>query len=192
MSKALQIVIPVRKGGNAYTTLSSLGKSAFQDFDIVVVQDEWGNANMARNAGATGDSEFLLFSDDDIEWEPDGVGAMIDTLKENPDVSFAYGAYAMGGKTHCWEEWNPHILRMRNYISTMSVIRRSAFPGWDESLCRLQDWDLWLTMARLGRVGKQVAPRCFRIFSTGVRDGITRNGKVSYEEAYRIVKEKHA
>lgn len=40
-----------------------------------------------------------------------------------------------------------------NYISTMSLIRTEKFPGFDETLPRFQDWDLWLTMLRKGNTG---------------------------------------
>jgi hypothetical protein len=189
MSKLLQIVIPVREGGNAYTTLRSLGRSRFQDFDVVVVQDRWGNANAARNAGAAGDSEFLLFSDDDIEWEPRAIGHLIHSLKVTGQA-VAYGQYEMGGKVYCDSPFSLQKLRRHNFISTMSLIRRSVFPGWDQMLQRLQDWDVWLRISQVHPDGFVYLPEI--IFRTAVRDGITKNGKISYQDAERIVKEKHS
>ena len=40
-----------------------------------------------------------------------------------------------------------------NYIHTSSLVRRSAFPGFDEDIKRFQDWDVWLTMAEQGKKG---------------------------------------
>ncbi len=188
--KELQIIIPVRAGGNAYTTLRSLGKSEYQDCDIVISQDEWGNANKARNAGyaLAQDSELVLFSDDDIEWECSGIGAMVNGLRYYPDRAFCYGAYQMGERFYCRDEFDAALLQKRNYISTMTVIRRQAFPGWDESLERLQDWALFLQMVRNGHSGVHYSGT---VFKTAVRDGITRNGKVSYQEAEQVIRRKH-
>jgi glycosyltransferase involved in cell wall biosynthesis len=80
--RSLSIIIPVRAGDDPAITLHSLGRSEFQDFTITIQHDEWGNANKARNAGfrLAPDSEFVLFSDADIEWEPKGIGAMVEAL----------------------------------------------------------------------------------------------------------------
>lgn len=187
----LSIVIPVRAGGDPYLTLRHLGAQSFQNFEIIISQDEWNNANAARQAGfaLTQDTPFLLFSDDDIQWRPDALACMIETLDGCPEAAYAYGSYEMGGRTYCNQVFDERILEQRNYISTMSIIRRVDFPGWDVALERLQDWEifrrLWLFYAKWG-------VHCGRvIFVTCVRDGITRNGRVSYEEAYKMIVEKH-
>lgn len=71
----------------------------------------------------------------------------------------------------------------------MSVIRRSGFPGFDESLRRLQDYDLWLTMLGRGQRGVYCGAE---VFSTLVRNGITYAPDAQpYEEALRVVRRKH-
>ena len=42
------------------------------------------------------------------------------------------------------------------YIHTMSLIKKEDYPetGWDESIAKLQDWDLWLTMSEQNKKGK--------------------------------------
>jgi len=62
------------------------------------------------------------------------------------------------------------------------------FPGWDESIERLQDFDLWLSILTPGKLAVNCGRR---IFSTARRDGITQNGKVSYQDAWQRLKEKH-
>lgn len=188
--KPLTIVIPVREGGNPAITLQSLGRQDDQRFDIVISQDECGSANWARNRG--GDlvrTEFVLFSDDDIAWKPDAIRTMMQCLERNPDASYCYGAYEMAGRTQCNRHFCADALRRQNYISTMSIIRTADFPGFDESLQRLQDWDLWLTLLDRGKVGVY----CEKvIFETFVRDGITYGPGISYQEAYSIVRSRHA
>jgi hypothetical protein len=50
-------------------------------------------------------------------------------------------------------------------IHTMALIRRQNMTpkGWDESIKKLQDWDLWLTMLEEGRVGAFVNEVLFTI-----------------------------
>jgi len=189
MSILLSVVIPVRQCEDAGVTLASLKRQTFQDFSAIVSPDTHGNANWARNRGFERCSApFVLFSDNDIQWEPDALQVLMDTLKRNPSASYAYGAYRHGSRINSGQDFDAEALKRKNYISTMSVIRTEHFPGFDESLQRLQDWDLWLTMLEQGHVGVF----CGRtVFYTAVKLGITHNGKVSWEEAERIVKAKH-
>jgi len=190
--KSLAIIIPVRAGDDPAITLHSLGRSEFQDFTITIQHDEWGNANKARNAGfrLAPDSEFVLFSDADIEWDTKGIGAMVRALKSDPRPAYAFGGYEMGGVNYCMAPFDADVLRRRNLASTMSVIRRDQFTRfmWDEELERLQDYGLWLAMANYGQEGINIGTI---IFSTARRDGITQNGKVSYQDAWQRLKEKH-
>jgi glycosyltransferase involved in cell wall biosynthesis len=185
----LSVVIPVRQSGNAEITLASLQKQTFKDFQIVVSPDKRGNANWARNHGFERcSSRYVLFSDDDIKWEPDALQVLVEALEPCPRASYSYGAYRCGKRINSGQHFNSQELLRKNYISTMSVIRSEHFPGFDESLQRLQDWDLWLTMLEQGHVGVF----CGRtVFSTEVRPGITHNGKISWHEAERIVRVKH-
>jgi hypothetical protein len=41
------------------------------------------------------------------------------------------------------------------------LLRREHFPGFDESVRRLQDWDLWLTMLEAGRTGTWIPETLF-------------------------------
>lgn len=185
----LSVVIPVRQGGNAETTLASLQQQTFKDFQVIQSPDKRGNANWARNRGFEQySSPYVLFSDDDIQWELDALQALMDTLTYTPAASYAYGAYRCGKRINSGQEFDAQELRRKNYISTMSIIRSKHFPGFDESLQRLQDWDLWLTMLDRGHVGVF----CGRtIFTTEVRPGITHSSKISWHEAERIVRMKH-
>lgn len=187
----LTIVIPVGKGDTPEPTLRSLAKSEFRDFTLVVSQDEVGNANWARNRGFEKvTTPFVLFSDADINWRPTGIGAMVNALRNSPEASYAYGAYEMGPRTIGAVPFTAAGLRRMNYISTMAVIRTEHFPGFDESIRRLQDWDLWLTMLERGHVGVYVGQT---VFSTTVRQGgITYGGSLDWKTAERIVKEKHS
>lgn len=186
----LTIIIPFRPGSRAEPTLRTLASQTWRDFDIVLSQDEKRNANWARNRGwEMADSELLLFSDDDIEWRPDALERLVSTLDAHPESSYSYGAYQMAGKLVCNQEWDAGLLRRQNFISTMTVIRAEHFPGFDETIPRLQDYDVWLTMLKAGHQGVYCG---HVIFSTEYSaDGITRGSGISYGEAINIIRQKH-
>jgi glycosyltransferase involved in cell wall biosynthesis len=186
--KDITVVIPNKHGQNPSATIGSLYFQTYLGFDIIIVNDFDLNANKARNAGLRKvDTEFVLFSDNDIFWKKDAIEKMRQVLLEDRLVSYAYGAYEMDGNLHCNQPFNPVELRKRNFISTMSLVRTEDHPGFDENIKRLQDWDVWLTMLENGYHGKFTGGV---VFSTPVRDGITKNG-IPWNEAINAIKKKH-
>lgn len=191
--KSLTVIIPSRNERPITKTLNSLQRQTFQDF-VTVVQPDFGNGgNWARNKGFEAcRTEYVLFCDDDIDWMPDGIEAMVDTLDATPDAAYSYGSYQadVRGRLHLISDrqFDPVALRKNNFVSTMSVIRSDLFPGFDENLKRLQDWDLWLTMLEQGHVGKH----CGKIIFRTVTDpkGVTF-GTIPWPEAYAAIRKKH-
>jgi len=189
-SPKLTIVIPVKQGSDADTTLWSLQESSFQDFKIVIVPDQGRGANWARNEGfGSVDTEFVLFSDNDIKWDEKGIYWLMLALEENPEASYSYGVWNDNRGELSFEEFDAVELKRRNYISTMSVIRTKDFCGFDENIDRLQDWDLWLSMLEEGKVGVN----CGRtIFSTVTSNrGITNDSVEDYQKAKQVIINKH-
>jgi glycosyltransferase involved in cell wall biosynthesis len=188
MKKELTIVIPNRLGENPELTIRTLFMQDYQNFDIIIINDLRGNANIARNAGfKLVETPYVLFSDNDIQWAPGAIKAMMNCLKTTPDISFAYGYYELNGKVWCNSEWDTQLLKHRNNISTMTIVRTAHHPGFDPYIKRLQDWDVWLTMMAQGYKGKYINQQ---IFTTPVRDGITRSS-VGWDEAIGAIKQKH-
>lgn len=195
----ISVVIPVRKGGSPHIALESLA-GQLEGCEVVIATDGLeAGANWARNRGfARSRGEFLLFSDDDIEWLPGAVEILAKTLDRSPAAAYAYGSYVlkdpagisgnMAGQVQCNVAFSASRLRDANFVSTMSLIRREAFPGFDESIHRLQDWDLWLTMLQSGHTGIYCGSM---IFTTAIRPGITYGGGTDYKLSRRIVAEKH-
>jgi glycosyltransferase involved in cell wall biosynthesis len=191
------VVIPCRRGSHAELTLASLAKQTFREFDVVLQYDYEKGAAYARNKGFREHerrSDYVLFADDDVYFEPFALELLLDTLCKAPgDVAYSYGAYKMGRLLFCDQEFDPKILLKRNFISTMSLIRVSRFiesGGFDESLLRLQDYELWL---RMWLQFKWRGAYCKRvIFSTELRrNGITYGNTQQYSEAIAIVRRKH-
>ena len=186
----VSVAIPARKGDSTMPALLSLGRQVGVRLQVSICHDMDGRgAGWARNqAAAVCRHPWLLFSDADIEWEPCAVLWLVETLQSNPGAAYSYGSYEMAGKVQCNQPFSLSRLKIGNFVSTMSLIRRELFPGFDESLGRYQDWDLWLTLAAKGHIGVQSNRLIFR---TKLRDGITQNGPVSVADGRAVIVKKH-
>lgn len=177
---------------------------------VRILRGDHRGANTARNIAARQASgELLFFSDADCVYEPDALSALARALDDHPEASFAYSSFKLGWKLFRLRPYDVHALRERNYIPTRALIRKRDFPGFDEELKRLQDWDLWLTMAEQGKHGVWI-PRVLystiashRVMSSGwfpkflyhipaVANRLSRGAGMTLEEAEAIVRAKHA
>lgn len=121
-----------------------------------IVEIEHGGACRARNEGFKHTTaDLVVFWDSDSAIECDAARAWVDQFNTRPDIGFIYSGYRFfdekGG--YASEEFDPWMLRVNNYISTCFPMRRELFPGWNESLLSLQDWDLWLSVVEKGAKG---------------------------------------
>jgi glycosyltransferase involved in cell wall biosynthesis len=194
------VVIIHRKGESCRDTLESLERQTYRNFKEIIVEDsEARGQSWARNAGFKQvETKYVLFSDNDILWDPDALETMLKTLQNNPEASYTYGGYDLVRDENvigrlCYMPWSARRLkkwRKGNFISTMTLVRTEHFPGFDENLRRLEDWDVWLTMLRHKRKGVYCGKR---IFVTRFRnDGITYGSEsISDDEAIRVLKKKH-
>ena len=183
------IVIPVYDHADALgRTLEALRQQTFKDIEIVIVDDAshdrpdkvvkrftdlpirfitWSEnrgAPAARNEGARLTSApYLVFLDADASLTPGAVARMATALGSRADVDFVYSDFYWGSKAFRGRTFDPAALRQGNYIHTSSMLRRSAFPGFDESIKRFQDWDLWLTMTEKGSKGLWIDEFLFTI-----------------------------
>ena len=176
-------------------TMRTLRRQTIYPFPIFVIHDrERKGAPWSRNQGFSQvRTEYVLFSDDDIDWSERAAETMLWTAKRHPEASWIYCAYRsnwIGPEIHTigFRKFDPDLLKQKNYISTMSLVRCRDFPGFDENLQRHQDWDLWLTMAGHGKTGVFCGHVLFetRITSTGVTFG-----SIPIDESKRIIRHKH-
>lgn len=168
----------------------------------IIVNNNHGSAPKKRNEGFEKSTQpFIFFLDDDILLPKNYLRNLHNLLKANPDKGYAYTGYhgiVMHPHTHPLKNnfkippvpFKAEDLRRGNYISTMSLIRREAFPGFDESLKRLQDWDLWLTMLKNGHEGKLLPGELNMFYAYYLDEGITSNGNNEQEGFMKIV-QKH-
>jgi heptosyltransferase II len=123
----------------------------------------FGNPGKVRNFLVNESVEpIIYFFDADDVLIPDALPALIAAMNDN-DADVVYGkARVVDESKNKWftnidangflntREYDAFALRQGNYISTQSLVRRSALPSsspFDTSFPALEDWDLWLTMS---------------------------------------------
>jgi glycosyltransferase involved in cell wall biosynthesis len=184
--------------GSTDASLEILNK--YQDKIKIISQDNQG-APAARNQGAAAaGAPYLIFCDADIVMQPEMLEKLYQALQDNPAASFAYSDFKFGFKTFKLFPFDSTKLKQTPYIHTTSLIRQDHFPGFDSSLKRFQDWDLWLTMSELGHIGQYVPKILFKIVARGTmsrwRPKIFQilpwlPSIKAYQQAELIIKNKH-
>jgi len=200
----VSVVIP-------YTT-SPVRRKFFEQFVLpsieamnpaeIIINDNTGSAPKKRNDGfAKATQKYILFADDDIIFPVDFLERMIEALVYSPpNVGYAYCGYkgiVMNPATHPIKnnfdiktlEFSGKRLKQGNYISTMSLMRKEVFPGFDENLKRLQDYDIWLTLLKRGIEGVAVPGVEFLAFYLDT--GITSNTN-NEMDAIEAIRTKHS
>lgn len=171
---------------------------------------ENSGAPIARNTGfAQSTGDMVMFLDADGELRQDGLALLEQALQKHPEAAFSYPAFRFGGKIFRPGPFDSAALAQRNRIHTSALIRRSAFPGFDPTLTKFQDWDLWLQIIDRGGVGVYV-PELLLSFEERRTGGMSRwipafayrlPWKIfgeppatiqSYEAADRVIRAKHA
>lgn len=161
-------------------------------------------APAARNNGwRKSRGQYLLFCDADAVLVPNALELMLNELNSHPESSYVYSSFMWGSKLFKLGPFDADKLRQAPYIHTMSLIRRNDFPtvGWDESIKKLQDWDLWLTMLEQGHGGLWINQVLFKVSPGGTISSWLPAAAYKlfpflpavkrYNEAMKIVKAKH-
>jgi glycosyltransferase involved in cell wall biosynthesis len=219
---SISVIIPVFNHAAALKAcLRSLEEQTLQDFEIIIVDDgsdtpvmnaairfeKNRGAPAARNAGfAEAKGEYVIFLDADAELVPIALEKLKKALDVNPDVAFAYSAFKFGFKKFSSFPFDPELLKRTSYIHTSALIRRDAFPGFDESLKRFQDWDLFLAMAEQGKRGVLVKDVLFSLKAKGTMSqwlpslthfvpwqifGWMPKPVAKYQAAEKVIRDKH-
>jgi glycosyltransferase involved in cell wall biosynthesis len=140
-----------------------------REINLTIVNHEQNlGPQAARNRGAASSvGDFLLFCDADAVLRFDMLEKMLSALKYNPDASYAYSSFKWGPKLFKLWPFDAEKLKQMPYIHTTSLIRKAHFPGFDENIKRLQDWDLWLTMLSQGHTGVWINEILYTISAEG-------------------------
>lgn len=175
--------------------------------NITLIRQANGGAPQARNRGFSESvGQMVIFWDADLIAQPDFIDTLVRALQQNPRASYAYCDFYFGNKLMRSQSFDPDRLRRANYITTASLIRREAFTGFDESLIKFQDWDLWLTLLARNLVGVYVPKTLFRLTPGGTMSAWLprfayhrpwkwlpgwRKPVKRYEQALRVIQQKH-
>lgn len=175
-----------------------------EELSLRIIHQENKGAAHARNTGfKESKGKFIIFWDADVLAKPTMLTEMYAALEQNPKASYAYSQLKLGWKKIKSRPFDAAALKKFNYIDMISLIRREHFPGFDESLKRFQDWDLWLTMLNKGSCGIFIPKILKKVFSSK-RKGIstwtpsffyrlpwkTKTVK-SYLQSRKFIEEKH-
>jgi len=193
-------VITRRKGESDGKALESLKRQTYRKLKIIRIEDSDGNGqNWAKNRGLERvKTKYTLFSDNDVTWKLDAVQSLLRALKRHPEASYAFGAYIWNfegsAEKHiqCNEPWSAERLKALekgNIVSTMALVKTADCPPMDESVKRLTDWDLWLTMLGQGKTGVHCGKITFE--TEFAKNGVSASKATSYDEAIVNLKKKH-
>ena len=197
----ISVIIPLSKHREWFFNEHVLPMIQINQPSEIIINRNKGTAPTKRNHGfKRSKKKYVFFCDDDIVLPKSLLKTFYDVLERNKDVGYAYCGYTgivFDPKNHPMKgnfsinstDFDSEKLKRGNYISTMSLMRREVFPKFDESLNRLQDWDLYLTMMNKGITGKFVKNMRFMAFY--LDQGITNNTN-DIHLAHHKIKEKHS
>ncbi|WKZ29236.1 MAG: glycosyltransferase family A protein [Patescibacteria group bacterium] len=232
--KSISVIIPCyNHAATVGRCLESVYAQTLPAFEVVVVDDGstdaldaalkpfLGKIKLVRQINSGGPAarnrgfreskgDLVLFCDADIILRPDALEKLTAALDAHPEAAYAYASFKFGWKAFPLGPFDPARLKKHNYIHTGSLIRREKFPGFDESLKRFQDWDLWLTMLERGDTGVWVPEFLANVHVSSKRGGISNwlpklayrlpwkwlgwkpKRVVEYEAAAAVIRRKHS
>lgn len=196
MNPVISIIIPIyNQASKLGDCLESILKQTYGDYEVIIVNDGSTDgleqvineykpkfsdnqffyfskanegSNPTRNFGEKhAKGEYLLFCDADIVLQPNMLDTMLETLQAHPNVSFVFSSFYYGAKLFKLFPYDQERLRSMPYIHTTSLLRHEHFPGFDNAIRRLQDWDLWLSMLSKGHVGLWINEPLFKVKTSG-------------------------
>ena len=123
--------------------------------------------NHARNTGIKNSrGEYIAFLDDDDEWHEDKIQLQIDFLNKNPGIGLVCTAInsiddATGVKSvfvpSAPQDCSIEILKYNLIGSTTTVLTKhellDSVEMFDEDLKAMQDYDLWIRLCQVTKVG---------------------------------------
>ncbi len=140
--------------------------------EILIDDSDTTHVSTKRNEMAKkAKGEFIFICEDDIQLPACYLEILYNKIKDT-NHSIAYTGY----QAIVWhpdfnpighnygiesQEFNPETLKENNYISTISLYRKKDWVDFDDTLDKLEDWDVFLTMADQGKTGIHVPETYF-------------------------------
>jgi glycosyltransferase involved in cell wall biosynthesis len=138
----------------------------FKDKRIKYIRHEknFGSDTKGKNDGILASKgEFIAYIDDDCEWFPYHLEKLVEKLQKNPNLDLAYcDMWILDADRPEWEgsqgitlpQFDSQFLLNRCFIDTSEVVHRREIVfrvgGWDETLPKFVDWNLWVRMRKAG------------------------------------------
>lgn len=131
-------------------------------------EKNYGCDTQPKNMGAElSTGEYLAYLDDDNVFRPDHLQALYNEIQKDSKTDVVYGDRIViddegqiEPRMGVSSDFSDTILMQRNYIDTSDVLmkREALFDvgGWDERFKKYVDWNLWVRMAKAGKVFKRV------------------------------------
>ncbi len=191
-TELISIILCIRNENNVNSEIySSIVLQTYSNIELVI-EEGIGNNNIIRNKGfANSKGKYIFFMDEDIILQPDCIMKLYEYLILCC-ADFCYCNYDRVGELSGIQrgrDFNINALKKMNYISTMSLMKRSIFPGFDPNIKRLQDWSLFLTIVENGGIGTFIDKCLFTaIYDKG---SISARGSDDWIASVDIVKKKH-
>ncbi len=206
MPLPVSVVVPHQKTRDHFFRTSSWPSIHANDPAEIIIEDGPGGPAAKRNAGVRRATQpYLFFCDDDVVLAKGCLHELLAALGKAPAAGYAYSNCIWVGRPDArvipgrpaptfpmaFRAFDPVALRQGNYIPTMSMVRREIFPGFDEALAALEDWDLWLTLLGRGVHGVHVPKPLYQahFLDAGVTGRLHTEG--GFEAVARAVKDKH-
>lgn len=167
-----------------------------------ILRQENKGVSAARNLGVrTASGEWIAFLDCDDTWMPRKIEAFKALIKEDPDLTIVGSNIIAGNDSVGWKEidFKSYFdsrrnsfeqLFYKNFLVTSSVVAKKevlqACGLFDESLSRAEDYELWLRVAKNGKIGMIFEPLT-RYLSHP--EGLSKNAFELYRSTFYVVLE---
>lgn len=165
--------------------------------EVDVVRQANAGPSAARNAGlARATTPFLLALDADDRLTPSALGILLDELRGDPRLGFAYGVTRFFGDwngTLTLPDYDPYKLLYRHMIGLTALMRREVYEdtgGYDTSLRSYEDWEFWLHALACGWRGRRVAATTLQYRRHGETN--MASARREYRRSFAYVRDKHA
>lgn len=122
-----------------------------------------GSDTLPKNTGIKlARTKYICFVDDDVQLRPNHLEVLVKAMEKDPSLDVAYSDMWImpndeAGIAH---DFDTQFLLLRNFIDTSSaIVKRSVLyevGGFDQTLKKFIDWNLWVRIMKLGKKFKRV------------------------------------
>lgn len=131
------------------------------DFTYYRLKENSGSDTKPKNHGvALAKGQYIAYLDDDCEWYTYHLEVLMEAFRQDPKLDVAYCDMelyypgASGAQKAITYDFDSQFLFRRNYIDTSEVMHKRELifkvGGWNETLPKFVDWNLWVRMRKAG------------------------------------------